>query len=105
MRTELTELARVHADWLALRQEAVAGNIANADRPGHRAGVAPSFEAVVDGATGTRATAAARAILPSENSVDLASELIEGGRVAKEHDLNAAIAGAFHRMTLAGLGQ
>lgn len=105
MRTELFELAGVHARWLTMRQEAVASNVANADRPGHRAVAAPDFRAVVDDATGARPLQPGRAVLPSGNTVDLASAMIEGSRIGRENGVNAAIVSAFHRMTLAGLGQ
>ena len=105
MRTELTELAGVHARWLSLRQQAVAENVANADRPGYRAVRAAPFAAVLDASAAGRQVAPDRAVLPSGNTVDLAATMIEGGRVGREHGINAAIVSAFHRMTLAGLGQ
>lgn len=105
MRTELTELAGVHARWLSLRQEAVASNVANADRPGYRAVAAPDFAAVLESSARGETLDPDRAILPSGNTVDLAQAMIEGGRVGREHGVNAAVVGAFHRMTLMGLGQ
>ena len=105
MRTELTELAGVHARWLSLRQEAVAQNVANADRAGFRAVRAADFAAVVDGQARGTALDPARAVLPSGNTVDLAQSMIEGGQVGRDYSLNSAIVSAFHRMTLAGLGR
>ena len=105
MRTELTELAGVHARWLSLRQEAVAANVANADRPNFQAMRAPDFAAVLDASARGAAIDPQRAILPSGNTVDLAQSMIEGGAVGREHNINAAVTSAFHRMTLLGLGQ
>ena len=105
MRTELTELAGVHARWLSLRQEAVSANVANADRPGYRALKGPDFAAVLDASARGTTLDPARAILPSGNSVDLAQSMIEGGIIGREHGINAAVSSAFHRMTLMGIGQ
>ena len=104
MRTELTEMASVQARWLALRQEAVATNVANASLPGFKAHAAPAFADVLDVARGElggeRAANAALTLMPSRNTVDLASELVEGSAVTRAHALNAGIAGAFHRMAM-----
>ena len=105
MRTELTELAGVHARWLALRQQAVSANAANADRPDYRAVRGPDFGAVLDASARGATLDPDRAVLPSGNTVDLAQTMIEGGRIGREHGINAAIVGAFHRMTLMGIGQ
>ena len=100
MRTELTEMAAVEARWLSMRQEAVATNVANSSLPGFRAHAAPSFGAVLNDAAGRAAIDPARAVLPSGNTVDLATEMIEGAAIGRAHALNSAITGAFHRMSV-----
>ena len=98
MRSELSAIASVQAHWLSMRQEAVASNVANASLPGYRARVAPTFSAVVGGMGAGARPDPTQAIMPSQNTVDLASAMIEGAEVGRMHRINSAVTGAFHRM-------
>ena len=91
----LFKLASLQAEWLSVRQAAVAGNIANADTPGYRAVDVEPFEKVLErsgvsltatneGHFGSRAQDVnfktrdddrTTAILPSDNTVVLETEL------------------------------
>ena len=106
MRTELSEIAAHHASWLAIGQRTVATNIANASRPGHVANVTASFARFTAdlGAEAAPGRAAGQAVMPSGNTVDLATEMIRGSEIARSGSFNSAVSGAFHRMFLAGLG-
>ena len=102
----------------AVRQSAVAGNIANVNTPGYSAVDVEPFEKVLD-KTGVshgrhagrpspgRATEAGFAVrederdaslLPSENTVVLENELMKAGEIRRSFELNTAIVKAFHRM-------
>lgn len=116
----LFDLATQQAQWLSLRQSAVAGNIANANTPGYRAVDVEPFEAVLNskqvrlaathaahlkaGTTpasfGLRENQAPSTVLPSENTVTLEQEMIKSGEVRRAFELNTAIVKAFHRMLL-----
>lgn len=115
----LFDLAAQQSRWLAVRQAAVAGNIANANTPGYGAAEVAPFDKVLDNtAVSLRATNNAHfgaragggmevrqddprtAILPSENTVVLENELMKAGEVRHAFELNTAIVKAFHRMTL-----
>ena len=101
MPTELSAAAGAQARWLAMRQEAVALNVANSAQPGFRAREAPSFATVLGALDGAgTGVDPARAILPSRNTVDVAAQMIEGSEVGRAHRINAAVTGAFHRMAL-----
>ncbi len=120
---QLFSLASRQAEWLSIRQEVVAGNIANANTPKFRAKDITSFDAVLDT---TRSTAMARthpghiaastgvdnievqqAALNSEigvqesgNTVSLAEELSKTGEIKRQYQLNASLVSSFHRMML-----
>jgi len=115
----LFALAAKQAQWLSVRQSAVAGNIANADTPGFRAVDVEPFDKVLDRTGGIiRAThprhlvagaagevkldevETGAAILPSENTVELEEQLMNAGEVRRNMELNAAIVKSFHRMIL-----
>jgi flagellar basal-body rod protein FlgB len=117
----LFSLASDQARWLAVRQTAVAGNVANINTPGFRTRDVEPFEGVLDK---TRVALAAThpthislgsgpqglavrevvdrdaALLPSDNTVVLENELMKAGEVRRSFELNTAIVKAFHRMTL-----
>lgn len=119
MQVNLFELAAKQAEWLSVRQSAIAGNIANVNTPNYRAlGVEP-FSKILDGTrVGLQATQAAHILggagreaiavkpreetemLPSGNSVVLESELLQAGEVRRTFELNTAIVKAFNRMTM-----
>ena len=116
----LFDLAAQQSRWLAVRQSAVAGNVANVNTPGYVAVDVEPFEKVLDktGATmaatqaghltghATEAGFAVRenerdpSLLPSGNSVALENELLKAGEVHRQFELNTAIVKAFHRMLM-----
>lgn len=120
---QLFELASTQARWLSVRQNVVAGNIANANTPQFRAKDVTPFEEVLAAqetrTAGMRATqaghvsgdpfaAAVRAeenradveIMPSGNSVSLAGELMKAGSIKRDMELNVGLVKSFHRMML-----
>jgi flagellar basal-body rod protein FlgB len=119
----LFELASQKAHWLAVRQAAVAENVANADTPGYKMrDVAPFEEALTragltmaathPGHMGNAASPAARIAIvsgesweatPSGNNVALEQELIKGDEILREYSLNTSIVQAFHRMWMASV--
>jgi flagellar basal-body rod protein FlgB len=116
---QLFELAAQQAKWLAARQSAVAGNIANANTPGYGAVDIAPFEQVLKNSA-TRVSATAPGHIPiggvaadysprsdrspssaaTSNSVKLEDELIKAGEVRRAYELNTAIVKAFHRMMM-----
>ncbi|WP_137933484.1 flagellar basal body rod protein FlgB [Mesorhizobium comanense] len=116
----LFDLATKQAQWLSVRQSAVAGNIANANTPGYTAKDVEPFEKVLDrtavslqitepGHLGTAATNAGFSIksqendgvvMPSKNSVVLEDQLLKAGEVRRSFELNTAIVKAFHSMMM-----
>ncbi|RWL80857.1 MAG: flagellar basal body rod protein FlgB [Mesorhizobium sp.] len=114
----LFDLATRQSQWLAVRQSAIASNIANANTPGYTANDVEPFEKVLDrtavrlaatqtGHLGTETTNAGftvkpehpdGAIMPSKNTVVLEQELMKAGEVRRSFELNTAIVKAFHSM-------
>jgi len=117
---QLYALASRQAEWLAVRQKVVAGNVANANTPGFRAGDVEPFSAVLDKQTltmtrtdaqhmdvagsalesGAMRPAQTDEITHSGNDVNLEDELRKGGEVVREMSLNTAIIKSFHRMMM-----
>lgn len=117
------DLASRHAQWLAVRQTAIAENISNANTPGYKSGDVEPFESVYDSARLTMATsdprhigldeseagsfavteAEAWEIHHSGNSVSLEQELLRANEVNGDYSLNRSITKAFNRMLLASL--
>jgi flagellar basal-body rod protein FlgB len=120
MQVNLFELATKQAEWLSVRQSAVAGNIANVNTPGYRALEVEPFSKVLDanrvslqatqashlvGGAGSEAIAMRQRdqgaqVLPSGNSVALENELLDAGEVHRAFELNTAIVKAFNHMTM-----
>lgn len=116
----LFDLAAQQARWLSVRQNAIAGNVANANTPGYRTNDIEPFERVLDrsrvamsstqaghltgGATeagfAVRAEEPKHAVLPSDNTVAIEDELMKAGEVRRSFELNTAIVKAFHRMIM-----
>ncbi|RWM12095.1 flagellar basal body rod protein FlgB [Mesorhizobium sp.] len=114
----LFDLATRQSQWLAVRQSAIASNIANANTPGYTANDVEPFEKVLDrtavtlkateaghlGAETTNAgfnvkpEEATGSIMPSKNTVVLEDELMKAGEVRRSFELNTAIVKAFHSM-------
>lgn len=113
-------LATKQAQWLAVRQSSIAGNIANANTPGYTATDVQPFEKVLDQTAGSlRATQSGHlgsgvteagfaikqqdytgAIMPSKNTVVVEEELMKAGEVRRAFELNTAIVKAFHSMMI-----
>jgi flagellar basal-body rod protein FlgB len=117
---QIFDIVSRHNNWLAVRQTAVAGNIANANTPGFRAQDVQPFEMAVEQArlamTATQpghlssgppdapAVEVAREnpweTTHSGNNVSLEQELLKAGEVNRAFRLNTSLAKAFHRMIL-----
>lgn len=115
----LFNLATQQANWLSVRQAAVAGNIANANTPGYSAVDVVPFETVLDSkpvalgtshpkhisfggqeALTTQEMNESAPIMPSGNTVVLENALMKAGEVRRGFELNTAIVKAFHRMIM-----
>jgi flagellar basal-body rod protein FlgB len=116
----LFALATKQAQWLAVRQSAIAGNIANANTPGYTANDVEPFEKVLNRTNVTLASTQSGhlgsgvagsgigvkpqeysgAIMPSKNTVVLENELMKAGEVRRAFELNTAIVKAFHTMMM-----
>ncbi|MBO6718568.1 MAG: flagellar basal body rod protein FlgB [Rhizobiaceae bacterium] len=116
----LFELAARQAQWLAVRQSAISGNIANANTPGFRAMDVEPFENLVAGkqvvmasthpshlgagtsqaSFGVKEVDPKTPILPSGNSVELEQEMIKAGEIRRQFELNTGVVKAFHRMLM-----
>lgn len=117
----LFDLASRQAQWLAVRQATISGNIANANTPGFKARDVEPFADILDktklamaattaghmGLDGAhvRSTKVKKSeswdIMHSGNSVSLEQEMAKAGEVSRDHSLNMSIVKAFHRMVLA----
>ncbi|MFY9924506.1 MAG: flagellar basal body rod protein FlgB [Opitutaceae bacterium] len=101
------ELARKLMDLSALRQEAIASNIANAETPGyHRIDVSPDFASQLKSQVGAGAPVAqldslqpslvedsqARTVRPDGNTVDLEHELLTMNKNSVEYGYLTEIA-------------
>ena len=117
---QLFNIVSRHNNWLAVRQTAVAGNIANANTPGFRAQDVQPFEMAIEqarlamaatqpghlasGPPDAPATELRREspweITHSGNNVSLEQELLKAGEVNRAFRLNTSVAKAFHRMIM-----
>ncbi len=122
---QLFDLASRQAEWLSVRQEVVAANIANANTPKYHAKDVTPFNAVLDktssfqlartnaahftaGPDGVSSDVEVReaklnneiGVQESGNTVGLAEELTKSGDIKREYELNAALVKSFHRMML-----
>ncbi len=108
-------LASQHANWLSIRQAAVANNIANISTPGYRATDVKPFENVLKATVSTmRATDPRHIPVPGDNllrlaeentttsgsSVSVEAEVMKASELRHDFELNTAIVKAFHRMIL-----
>lgn len=119
----LFDLASQHARYLAVRQAAIAGNVANANTPAYRArDVMPFAQVLAKTGLDMASTASAhlesegnripvRDVRPGENwevldsasGVSLEKEMLKAGEVSREHSLDTAVVKSFHRMLLAAI--
>ncbi len=119
---QLFNLASRQAEWLAVRQEVVAGNIANANTPQFKARDVTPFEAVLDKAfiPMARTNPAHFAsndlsedvevkdselnkeigVQESGNTVSLSQELSKTGEIKRQYELSAGLVKSFHSMML-----
>lgn len=120
---QLFELASRQAEWLSVRQEVVATNIANANTPEYRARDVTPFESVlkssyvpmavtnprhmVGGTLGSDKVGIEEEDLNQEigvqesgNTVALATELSKTGEIKRQHDLNTQLVKSFHSMMM-----
>jgi flagellar basal-body rod protein FlgB len=117
-------LASRQAEWLTIRQEVVAGNIANANTPKYHAKDITPFQAVLDKSDVTMARTdpahlsgndlstkndidIKEAALDQEvgvqesgNTVGLAEELSKSGEIKRQYELNTSLISSFNRMML-----
>jgi flagellar basal-body rod protein FlgB len=119
---QLFNIMSRHNQWLAIRQNAISGNIANANTPGFRAQDVQPFEMALEqvqlamsatqpghlmsGPPGAPATELRRAepweVSHSGNDISLEQELLRAGEVNRAYRLNTSVAKVFHRMILMG---
>ncbi len=122
---QLFSLASRQAEWLSVRQEVVAANIANASTPKYRAKDVTPFNAVLDNSGSLQMARTNPAHLSgnpegiggnvevreaelvneigvqeSGNTVGLAEEMTKSGEIKRQYELNAALVKSFHRMML-----
>jgi|SRR4051812_16221845 flagellar basal-body rod protein FlgB len=121
---QLFDLASKQAEWLTIRQEVVAGNIANANTPKFRAKDVTPFQAVLDQSDVTMARTNPMhlsgnnfstgsdidvkdaaldqeiGVQESGNTVGVAEELSKSGEIKRQYDLNTSLVSSFHRMML-----
>lgn len=116
----LLDLASHQAGWLSARQTVIAGNVANVDTPGYRAGDVEPFTETLETTrlamavtapghipTGTMqpgdvpmAVQKGWEVKASGNSVTLEAELLKSGQVGRSYSLNTAIVKSFHNMLM-----
>lgn len=121
---QLFDLASRQAEWLGVRQEVVATNIANANTPKYQAKDVSPFEAVMQSTgqnVGMAKTNPAHfgassmsdnvelikpdvsnemGVQESGNTVALANEMTKTGEIKRQYELNANLVKSFHRMML-----
>ena len=111
--------AKKNLDAVALRQEAIAGNIANLETPGYkRVDLAPSFQQALERASGAgdapslaslkptlAVDATAPAVSPDGNTVNLEKELMQMNQNALTHSYETElVSNMLARMRLAITG-
>jgi flagellar basal-body rod protein FlgB len=121
---QLFDLASRQAEWLSIRQEVVAGNIANVNTPQYKAKDVTPFSAVLNTTSMTMArTNPAHlsgnsldtninvdieqeklnneiGVQESGNTVALSQELSKQGEIKRQADLSNGLVSSFHRMML-----
>jgi flagellar basal-body rod protein FlgB len=116
----LFDIASQRNQWLSLRQEAISGNVANANTPGYAAHDVQPFESVLQSSRLEMATTdPAHVVQPTQqlsnleqrqeddwqvydsgNSVSLEKEMVKAGEINGAFALNNNVIKAFHRMLL-----
>ncbi|OXT02473.1 hypothetical protein B7H23_06130 [Notoacmeibacter marinus] len=108
-------LASKQAEWLTVRQQTVANNIANAQTPDYKAAEVSPFQAVLEETPSTlrrtsplHLTSAGNVggvngtaeVIQTEKPVSMEREIVEQTELRQSYELNTSIAKAFHRMIL-----
>nr|WP_321454792.1 flagellar basal body rod protein FlgB [uncultured Cohaesibacter sp.] len=116
----LMKLASAHQNWLSVRENTIAQNVANANTPGYRAKDVEDFSSLFDKATvrmtsthaghmtamhdATRSVDVDKKdswdITYSGNSVSLEQEMMKAGEVARDHTLTTNLIKSIHGMML-----
>ncbi len=119
----LFQVASQKADWLSLRQTALASNVANANTPGYHAKDVRPFAAVLDNSPIAMAATSPLDIpvppledgawreteeQPTEetlsgNTVNLEQEMVKLGDTTRAFSMNANIERVFHQLILSTL--
>ncbi len=125
---QLFALASRQAEWLSIRQEVVATNIANASTPQYRAKEVVPFETELKTAglqmartnpahmemsvTGAGKIGLRDAPLNNEigvqasgNTVSLSTEMAKTGEIKRQFELNTQLVRAFHSMMMTAVGK
>lgn len=117
----LFDLANKQAEWLAVRQKTVAGNVANVNTPGYKARDVKDFASILNNDIMKMAVTnskhmdvtdngmKAHSMRPEDtvetthsgNNVNLEDEMRKGGEIGQQMSLNTVIVKAFHRMMMA----
>jgi len=119
---QLFEMASRQADWLSVRQEVVAGNIANANTPKFKAKDITPFDSVLDRTHVSMARTNPGhfasndlsdeidikaselneeiGVQESGNTVSLADELTKTGEIKRQYELSTGLVKSFHSMML-----
>ncbi|WP_105381462.1 flagellar basal body rod protein FlgB [Neorhizobium alkalisoli] len=119
---QLFEVASRQAEWLSVRQEVVAGNIANANTPKYKAKDVSPFDAVLEqtyvpmARTHSAHFAANNisdeveikeselneeiGVQESGNTVSLSEELSKTGEIKRQYELSTGLVKSFHSMML-----
>ena len=119
---QLFEMASRQAEWLSVRQEVVAGNIANANTPKYKAKDVSPFDAVLEqtyvpmARTHSAHFAANNisdeveikeselneeiGVQESGNTVSLSEELSKTGEIKRQYELSTGLVKSFHSMML-----
>lgn len=117
---QLFSLASRQAHWLSVRQNVVAGNVANANTPGYAAKDVEPFEAVMTSTANRMAATHPAHFVEDEirnavhsteledgvetqisgNSVTIEDELVKSGEIKRQFELNTNLVSIFHRMML-----
>lgn len=117
---DIFDLSSRHADWLAMRRNLVAGNVANMNTPGYRTRETTTFAAYLDTVghasipgrpdrSDKISLSKALASVDTGESVtpgpvpDLDVEMLKSGDIARQHSLNTAIVRSYHRMLLSAV--
>ncbi|WP_105370642.1 flagellar basal body rod protein FlgB [Neorhizobium huautlense] len=119
---QLFEMASRQAEWLSVRQEVVAGNIANANTPKYKAKDVSPFDAVLEQTYVPMARTHAShfaannisdeveikeselneeiGVQESGNTVSLSDELSKTGEIKRQYELSTGLVKSFHSMML-----